>query len=146
MKRKQKLLVLGLPRFDPNWPVVQLNSLDIKLNWSNIDKLLKELTWKLSETTISKDHVGTSSKKEISNFGMGSLNTISYDSPKLLPIKVYNIDMNNRYKRPSPPDLEWDDLHLDPFVWWNQHQNMEHRRLFQRTYDYHFPGNVCSSN
>ncbi|KAA0054219.1 polyprotein [Cucumis melo var. makuwa] len=41
---------------------------------------------------------------------MGSLNTISYDSPKILPIKVYNIDMKNHLKRPSPPDLGWDDL------------------------------------
>ena len=44
---------------------------------------------------------------------MESLNTISYDSPKFLPIKVYNTDMKNHYKRPSPSDLEWDDLHLD---------------------------------
>ncbi|KAA0050633.1 Enzymatic polyprotein [Cucumis melo var. makuwa] len=44
---------------------------------------------------------------------MGSLNTISYDSPKILPIKVYNTDMKNHYKRSSPSDLGWDDLRLD---------------------------------
>ncbi|KAA0056803.1 polyprotein [Cucumis melo var. makuwa] len=44
---------------------------------------------------------------------MGSLNTISYDSPKSLPIKVYNTDMKNHYRRPSPPDLGWDNLRLD---------------------------------
>uniref|UniRef100_A0A9I9E947 DUF7746 domain-containing protein n=1 Tax=Cucumis melo TaxID=3656 RepID=A0A9I9E947_CUCME len=80
---------------------------------SSTDELLEELTRKLSEISISKEHIGTSSKKEISNFGMGSLNTISYGSPKILPIKVYNTDMKNHYKRPSPQDLRWDDLCLD---------------------------------
>ncbi|KAA0049723.1 polyprotein [Cucumis melo var. makuwa] len=103
----------GLPRVDPNQPIVQPNSLDIKLKGSSTDELLKELTRKLSETPISKEHARTSSKKEISNFGMGSLNTISYDSPKNFPIKVYNTNMKNHYKRPSPPDLGWDDLRLD---------------------------------
>uniref|UniRef100_A0A9I9E8Y2 DUF7746 domain-containing protein n=1 Tax=Cucumis melo TaxID=3656 RepID=A0A9I9E8Y2_CUCME len=42
---------------------------------------------------------------------MGSLNTINYDSKKILPIKVYNTDMKNHYKSPSPPDIGWDDLH-----------------------------------
>ncbi|KAA0051820.1 Enzymatic polyprotein [Cucumis melo var. makuwa] len=41
---------------------------------------------------------------------MGSLNAISYDSPKLLPIRVYSTDMKNHYKRPLPPDVGWDDL------------------------------------
>ncbi|KAA0037024.1 polyprotein [Cucumis melo var. makuwa] len=44
---------------------------------------------------------------------MGSLNTIKYDSPKILPINVYHIDMKNHYKRPSPQDLGWDDLRPD---------------------------------
>ncbi|KAA0035882.1 polyprotein [Cucumis melo var. makuwa] len=32
---------------------------------------------------------------------------------QILPIKVYNTEMKNHYKRPSPPDLGWDDLRLD---------------------------------
>uniref|UniRef100_A0A9I9D5K9 Uncharacterized protein n=1 Tax=Cucumis melo TaxID=3656 RepID=A0A9I9D5K9_CUCME len=44
---------------------------------------------------------------------MGSLNVISYDSPKKFPIKLYNTDTKNHYKMPSPPDLGWDDLCLD---------------------------------
>lgn len=30
--------------------------------------------------------------------------------PKLLPIRVLNIDMENYYKKSSPPNLGWDDL------------------------------------
>ncbi|KAA0039552.1 Peptidase_A3 domain-containing protein [Cucumis melo var. makuwa] len=56
---------LGLPRVDPNRPIVQPNSLDIKLKGSSTNELFEELTRKLSETSISKEHVGTSSKKEI---------------------------------------------------------------------------------
>lgn len=54
----------GLPRVNPNWHVVQPNSLEIKLKGSNIDELLKELTQKLSETTISKDHIGNLFQKK----------------------------------------------------------------------------------
>ncbi|KAA0068152.1 hypothetical protein E6C27_scaffold238G001190 [Cucumis melo var. makuwa] len=103
----------GLPRVDPNRPIMQPNSLDIKLKGSSTDELLEELTRKLSETSISKENIGTSSKREVSNFGMGNLNTISYDSLKILPIKVYNTNMKNHYKKPSPPDLGWDDLRPD---------------------------------
>ncbi|TYK22191.1 polyprotein [Cucumis melo var. makuwa] len=80
----------GLPKVVPNRPIVQPNFLDIKLKRSSTDELIEELTRKLSETYI-----------------------FNYDSQKILPIKVYNTDMKNHYKRPSPPDLRCDDLHLD---------------------------------
>ncbi|TYK23160.1 hypothetical protein E5676_scaffold142G001850 [Cucumis melo var. makuwa] len=80
---------------------------------SSTVELLEELTRKLSETSISEEHIGTSSKREVGNFGIRSLNTISYDSPKILPIKVYNNDMKNHYKRASPPDLGRDGLRPD---------------------------------
>lgn len=102
-----------LPRVDPNRPIVQSNALDIKLIGSNTDELIEQLTRKLSKTTISKDQAGTSSKKEVTNFGIENLNMIREESPKLLPVRVYNTDMKNHYKRSSPPNLGWDDLRPD---------------------------------
>lgn len=100
----------SLPRIDQYRPIIQPNTLTIGVIKKDPKDLLLEINKKLASFKLDKPEAETSKRAKASR-NINMIRKVEEESSsKILPIRIYNIDMNNHYPRLSPLDLI--DQHL----------------------------------
>lgn len=100
----------SLPRIDQYRSIIQPNTLTIGVIKKDPKDLLLEINKKLASFKLDKPEAETSKRAKASR-NINMIRKVEEESSsKILPIRIYNIDMNNHYPRLSPLDLI--DQHL----------------------------------